>query len=76
MSPACGSGSFDPWSVTESGDALAHLERIPAGTGQAWRRRPVLGNLVRALIVLGPLAFSAAVGVGNGQGNGNGNGHS
>ena len=46
--------------------------------GQAWRRRPVLGNLVRTLIVLGPLAFSVAVGLGNGRGNGQGqgNGHS
>ena len=63
MSPACGSGSFDPWLVTESGRTLTLMAEEGTRTGQAWRRRPVLGNLVRALIVLGPLAFSVVVGL-------------
>ncbi len=63
MPAGCGLEPFDPWATTESGHTITQMGRERVRNGEAWRRRPVLGNLVRGLVVLGPLAFSVTVGL-------------
>jgi hypothetical protein len=63
MPSGCGLEPFGPWATTESGHTITQVEGQKVHNGEAWRRRPVLGNLMRRLVVLGPLAFSVTVGL-------------
>ena len=63
MPAGCGLEPFGPWATTESGRTITQVERERVRNGEAWRRRPVLGNLVAAWSCSGHSAFSVTVGL-------------